>query len=59
MCTNGVCPEHRPAAQAVSVVDDSMDLMVQQASVPNLAALFQKAKDRGVITAGKEYGSTS
>lgn len=54
MCETGQCPVH----QEVSVVDDKMDLMVQQASVPNLASLFKQAKQRGVIAAGKEYGST-
>ena len=55
MCETGQCPQHQPE---VSVVDDRMDLMVQQASVPNLAALFKQAKAAGVIAAGKEYGST-
>jgi hypothetical protein len=40
----------------VSVVDDRLDQMVQQASIPNLATLFKRAKDAGVITTGKEYG---
>lgn len=40
----------------VSVVDDSLDQMVQAASVPNLASLFKQAKARGVIVPGKEYG---
>ena len=33
----------------VSVADDTLDQMVQTASAPNLASLFRKAKDSGVI----------
>lgn len=33
----------------VSVADDRLDSMVQSASVPDLATLFRKAKDSGVI----------
>jgi len=40
----------------LSVADDSLDELVQQASVPNLAALFQTAKDQGLIKAQQEYG---
>lgn len=42
----------------VSVADDSLDSMVEAASVPNLAALFQQAKDAGHIKAVQEYGFT-
>jgi hypothetical protein len=51
----GGCPKHG----VVSVVDDSLDLLVQQASAPNLATLFRAAKASGAITAGKEYGEGS
>jgi hypothetical protein len=49
-----VCPAcgHR----ILSVVDDRLDQMVQQASIPNLATLFKRAKDAGIIAPGKEYG---
>jgi hypothetical protein len=33
----------------VSVASDSLDTLVEQASVPSLASLFRKAKDAGVI----------
>ncbi len=42
----------------MSVVTDSLDSLVEQASVPNLAALFQAAKDQGLIQAQQEYGHT-
>jgi hypothetical protein len=42
----------------MSVASDSLDQLVQQASVPNLAALFQTAKDQGLIKAQVEYGHT-
>lgn len=40
----------------VSVADDSLDSMVQAASVPSLATLFKRAKDAGVIGAVSNYG---
>lgn len=40
----------------MSVATDSLDKLVEQASVPNLAALFQTAKDQGLIKAQAEYG---
>lgn len=47
------------ASQQLSAEEASMDQMVQAASVPSLASLFQKAKDTGLIKPMKEYGSTS
>lgn len=35
-----------------------MDELVRQASRPNLAVLFKKGKEAGLIQAGKEYGNT-
>jgi hypothetical protein len=43
----------------VSGVDATFDLLIERASVPNLAALFGQAKERGLIKPGKEYGSTN
>ena len=43
-------------AEEVSVADDSMDTLIQQASVPNLATLFRKAKEAGVIGPVSVYG---
>lgn len=37
--------------------EDTMDQMVQRASVPNLASLFKAGKDAGLIKPGKEYGN--
>jgi len=39
--------------------EDDLDTMVQRASTPNLATLFQRGKDAGLITAGKEYGNAT
>lgn len=50
----GVCPKD------VSAPDDSLDSLIQAASVPNLATLFRRAKDSGAIpvVAGNAYAST-
>jgi hydroxyethylthiazole kinase-like sugar kinase family protein len=40
----------------VSVADDTLDSMVQAGSVPNLAALFAKAKKSGALGAVSVYG---
>lgn len=40
----------------VSDLDTKMDTLVEAASIPNLAALFQKGKDAGLIKPGVEYG---
>jgi len=42
----------------VSDPDDTLDKLVESASVPDLAALFQSAKDAGHIQAVQEYGFT-
>lgn len=34
------------------------DQLIEQASVPNLAALFKQGKDAGLIKPGKEYGNS-
>jgi hypothetical protein len=40
----------------VSVVTDTLDSLVQAASVPNLASLFKRGKDAGLITPITGYG---
>lgn len=40
----------------VSVVDDTMDTLISEASVPSLATLFRRAKDKGVIGPVSVYG---
>lgn len=40
----------------VSVADDTMDQMVQRASVPNLAMLFRRGQQAGLLQPGKAYG---
>lgn len=40
----------------VSVGDDSLDSLVEQASVRNLADLFREAKDKGLIQPTTAYG---
>lgn len=42
----------------VSDPADSLDSLVEAASAPNLATLFQQAKDAGHINAVQEYGFT-
>lgn len=37
-------------------LDETMEAMVQQASIPNLATLFKKAKAKGVIEPVQVYG---
>ena len=43
----------------VSDVSDSIETLVEQASVPNLAALFGAAKKAGHIKAAYSYGGPS
>lgn len=43
----------------VSEVTDSLDALVQAASVPNLADLFRKAKASGAIGPVTSYGSAA
>jgi len=54
---DAVCPEC--GTTIVSVVDDTMDSLVESASVPNLAALFKQGKKRGLIKAQQDYGQTA
>lgn len=37
--------------------EDIMDQLVQRASTPNLASLFQRGKAAGLIKPGKDYGN--
>ena len=37
--------------------EGDLDRMVERASVPNLAALFKRGKEAGLIQPGKEYGN--
>jgi hypothetical protein len=43
----------------VSEGDASLDSLVEANSQPSLATLFRAAKDRGLVTAGWQYESTS
>jgi len=45
--------------QIVSVADDTMDAMVQAASIPNLASLFKAGKKRGLIKPTSAYGEAT
>lgn len=49
-----LCPQC--AGTAVSVADDSLDSMIQGASVPSLSTLFKRAKEAGVIGPVSVYG---
>lgn len=39
--------------------DDILDTLIQQASVPNLAALYQKAQSQGLVKPMYHYQSNS
>lgn len=55
------CEQHNTVGclicKVVSVADDTLDNMVQQASTPSLATLFKKAKDAGAIKPVSAYGN--
>lgn len=36
--------------------EDELDHQVEAASIPSLATLFKRGKERGLIKPGKEYG---
>lgn len=62
--SNDPCTEHRlrnceTCAPAMSEAADSLDTLVQAASVPNLADLFRKAKQTGVIGPVSVYGESA
>lgn len=44
---------------ALSVVDDSLDTMIEQASRPTLASLLKRGVESGAITPTPEYSSGS
>lgn len=48
-----VCPEC--GTQVLSEETDTMDALVEQASIPNLAALFQAGKKKGLIKPVQAY----
>lgn len=52
-----VCPEC--GTTIMSDPADSLDTLVAQASIPNLAALFKAGKQAGLIQPGQEYGQTA
>jgi hypothetical protein len=47
------------AGTSVGASEDELDRLVERGSVPNLASLFKKGKDAGLIKPGKEYGGTN
>lgn len=51
-----LCKASLPDTSPVSEVSDTLDELVQQASVPNLAAIFGAAKKQGIIKAAYSYG---
>lgn len=58
-CTS--CGWARPVGDTAEVSDPDgmMDTLVQEASIPNLAALFKAGKDKGLIQPQQEYGHTA
>lgn len=56
-CDDCVEPVNSEAnGEGMSVPDDTMDTMIQRASVPNLATLFQRGKDAGLLKPTTGYG---
>lgn len=49
-----ICPD---CGAVLSDEDGKMEALIQSASIPNLASLFQAGKDRGLIKASAEYGN--
>lgn len=47
------CPE---CGRPLSVADDTLEALVSQASVPNLALLFKQAKKAGHLKPVSDYG---
>jgi hypothetical protein len=43
----------------VSDPDVTLEELIEKASVPNLAALYQKGRESGVLKPGVEYGGAS
>ena len=48
-----------PKGGKVSVDDDSLDQLVEAASVPNLAALFKRGKEAGLLKPTTGYGENA
>ena len=48
-----------PGGEKVSVADDRLDELVEQASVPNLATLFKRGKDAGLLKPTTGYGENA
>lgn len=48
-----------PESAKVETTEAELDVLVEQASIPSLASLFQQAKDSGLIKPGVEYGGGS
>jgi hypothetical protein len=64
--TNQVCPrcgakpakaQPTPDTEPVSVADDSLDTMIEQASRPTLAALLTRGINSGLIKPTHEYSN--
>lgn len=43
----------------VSAETDTLDALVEKASVPDLATLFKRGKEAGLIVPSKEYGGST
>lgn len=52
-----ICPECNEST-IVSVDEDTLDQMIQDASTPSLVTLFRRAKDAGVIGSFTNYPAT-
>ena len=48
-----------PSDSSTKMDEAAMDRMVQTASTPSLATLFQRGKDAGLLKPQQEYGHTT
>ncbi len=49
-----VCPEC--GTTVLSDPDETMDALIEKASIPNLGALIKKGKEKGLIKPAEDYG---
>lgn len=54
--TDGLCDDCRLAqAPPTQNMDDELDRLIEQSSLPNLALLYKRAKGTGLITPAQAY----
>lgn len=50
--------DEKVSVPSTTMSENELDKLVEKASTPNLASLFRKGKEAGLIQTGKEYGNT-